>query len=267
MDRKNQSLIGRLRPRRLAALLGTFLSVLLSTAFAGKEGISLHRLTGPIYLVVDDHYVTTNSLVYIGPSSVTVIGATWTPDTARILAGKIKRLTNRPIREVIDTSPDPEWSGGNGYWKSIGAKILAIDVTAENLKDHWGSTVEACRKNHPDYPELPLVLPTQTYSGEFELQAGHVRAFYLGPSHTRADIFVYFPKEKVLDAGSILKEQLGNMAKADVREYPNTLHKLQDLHLDIRTIISGHWSPVHGPELVDHYLQLLALNHEQSRGS
>jgi hypothetical protein len=52
-----------------------------------------------------------------------------------------------------------------------------------------------------------------------------VRGFYLGPSHTQADIFVYFPKEKVLDAGSILKEQLGNMAKADVVEYPRTARR------------------------------------------
>jgi metallo-beta-lactamase class B len=197
------------------------LSVAFSTALAGDaEMISLHRLAGPIYLVEDDHYVTTNSLVYIGPTSVTVIGATWTPDTARILGEKIEELTKRPIREVIDTSPDPEWSGGNGYWKSIGAQILAVDVTADFLRDHWKSIVAAARKNHPEYPEVPLVLPTQTYPGEFELQDGHVRAFYLGPSHTPADIFVYFPKEKVLDAGSILKEQLGNMAKADVREYP-----------------------------------------------
>jgi metallo-beta-lactamase class B len=87
--------------------------------------------------------------------------------------------------------------------------------------------------------------------------------FYLGPSHTAGDIFVYFPKEKVLDAGSILKEQLGNMAKANLREYPKTLRKLQALHLEIETIISGHWSPVHGPDLVDRYLQLLNLYEQE----
>ena len=47
------------------------------------------------------------------------------------------------------------------------------------------------------------------------------------------------------------------MAKANIKEYPKTLHKLQALHLNIDTIISGHWSPLHGPELLDHYLQLL----------
>jgi len=50
------------------------------------------------------------------------------------------------------------------------------------------------------------------------------------------------------------------MAKADVKEYPTTLNRLKALGLPIRTIISGHWSAVHGPELVDHYLDLLEKN-------
>jgi metallo-beta-lactamase class B len=64
---------------------------------------------------------------------------------------------------------------------------------------------------------------------------------------------VYFPEQKVLDAGSILKEQVGNLASANLDEYPKTLEKLKALHLDVRTIIAGHWSPVHGPELIDLY--------------
>ena len=82
--------------------------------------------------------------------------------------------------------------------------------------------------------------------------------FYLGPSHTDADIFVYFPDEQVLNAGSILKPFLGNMAKANLAAYPGTLSKLQSLQLPIRMIIAGHWSPVHGPDLIDRYLDMLA---------
>lgn len=109
-----------------AALLASFSSVAHSTALGDDEGISLHRLRGPIYLVEDNHYVTTNSLVYVGPSSVTVIGATWTPDTARILAEKIKHVTNRPIREVIDTSPEPEWSLNLDYTTIVAGHWSAI---------------------------------------------------------------------------------------------------------------------------------------------
>jgi hypothetical protein len=71
------------------------------------------HLNGPIYFVEDLNYIATNYVIYVGETSVTVIGATWTPGTSEKLAEKIKRVTSKPITEVIDTSPDPEWSGGN----------------------------------------------------------------------------------------------------------------------------------------------------------
>lgn len=47
------------------------------------------------------------------------------------------------------------------------------------------------------------------------------------------------------------------MANANLPEYRETLGKLLKLHLDIQTVISGQWSAVHGPDLIDHYLDLL----------
>lgn len=152
---------------------------------------------------------------------------------------------------------NPGYVGGNAYWKSIGARIVSTKLTYDLLQSDWTKVGDFVRKHYPDYPRLPLVLPTTTYSGSFSLQGGRIEALYLGPSHTPDDIFVYFPDEKVLYAGGILKEHLGNMAFADVGEYQRTLHKLQQLHLDIATIISGHWSAVHGPELIDRYLAML----------
>jgi metallo-beta-lactamase class B len=239
----------------MVAAVGTGLS---SKAAALPATISVEWLTGDLYLVEDSHFVSTNSLIYIGPKQVTVVGATWTPDTAKELASRIGKLTPLPIREVIDTSPDPEWAGGNAYWRSIGAEIVTAQVTCDALARTWEATVKDTQTRRPTYPNLPLVAPTRCYGDEFSLQGGKIRVFYLGPSHTTADLFVYFPREQVLDAGSILKPFLGNLAKADVREYPITLRKLQRLRLPIRMIIAGHWSAVHGPDLVEHYLDLLA---------
>lgn len=219
--------------------------------------MSVSWLTGALYLVEDDHFVATNSLVYIGKSSVTVVGATWTPDTARDLADAVRQITPLPIREAIDTSPDPEWSGGNAYWKSIGADVVAAQVTCDALARTWSATVADFQKVSAGYPTLPLVSPARCYPDRFDLQNGSIQVYYLGPSHTAADVFVYFPNEQVLDAGSILKPFLGNMAKANIQAYPVTLHKLQGLHLAIRMIVSGHWSAVHGPDLIERYLDLL----------
>jgi len=48
------------------------------------------------------------------------------------------------------------------------------------------------------------------------------------------------------------------MAGADMIEYPKTLRKLKALNLPIETIVAGHLSAVHGPELIDQYLAMLA---------
>ena len=245
----------------LLSILGA-MSVIPS-AWSAPAQLSLQRLTGPLYLVIDADYTTTNSLVYVGAESVTVVGATWTPQTARELAAQIRRVTSRPITAVIDTSPDPEWSGGNAYWKAHGAEILAVKATDDLLEATWSERDLRARRNQPGYPSLPLVAPTNVFPDHFELQNGDLRAFFLGPSHTPGDIFVYFPREQVLDAGSILKPYLGNLADADLRAYPNTLHRLQRLHLRIRMIIAGHWSAVHGPGLIDQYLRMLQELHER----
>jgi len=235
-------------------LLG--LNALVSAA--ENPRIVLTPLRGHLYVVEDYFYLKENSMVYVGDSSVTVIGATWTPETARLLADEIGKITPKPITEVIDTNYHPDRAGGNAYFRNIGAKIVSTNMTNDLLKVHWTEMVRYVQKGFPSYPTLPLVAPDKTFAGNFELQDGGVRAIYLGPSHTPDGIFVFFPKEKALYGNCILKEQLGNLDFADLTEYAKTLQKLKQLNLGFTTIVAGHWSPLHGPELIDQYLQLLS---------
>jgi metallo-beta-lactamase class B len=234
----------------------------ISVGRATEPTVSLYPVSGAVYVLEDSHFAKTNYAVYIGAESVTVVGAGWSPDVAKLLAQKIMGITDKPIRDVILPDHDPEYAGGISYWESSGANVVSTALTAETLKSDWTKAVDFTRKHFPDYPNLPLVLPTKTCGPDFTLENGNVRGVYLGPSHNVDDIFVYFPKERILYAGSILKEHLGNLAFANLVEYPKTLQKLQALHLDIDKIISGHWSAVHGPELIDQYLVMLKEHSE-----
>jgi metallo-beta-lactamase class B len=239
-------------------------SLLFSTsvAKATEGGISMYPLIGSVYVAEDSHYAKTNYAVYIGAGSVTVIGAGWSPDTAELLAKEIRNVTDKPIRNVILPDHDPEYTGGSAYWKRIGATITSTELTEAVLKREWDKTGEFTRKHFPTYPSLPLVLPTKTCKNDFTLENGAIHGFYLGPSHNEDDIFVYFPKEKVLYAGSILKEHLGNLVFANLEQYPKTLVRLRQLGLQIDKIISGHWSAVHGPDLIERYLAMLKEHSE-----
>ncbi len=243
----------------LVILVGCFLTV--ASARAADPAVLLTHLRGNVYVVEDTFYTRENSAVYIGTDHVTVIGATWTPDTAKLLVGEISKVTKKPVTEVIDTNYHPDRAGGNAYFKSIGAKVISTEMTRDLMKSGWDDVVAGTHKSIPDYPVLPAALPDMTYPGDFTLQDGRVKAIYLGPSHTPDGIFVYFPEEKILYGGCILKEQLGSLAYANIDEYPKTLRKLQQLNLGFTTIIAGHYSPVHGPELIDQYLGLLGQAH------
>jgi metallo-beta-lactamase class B len=241
----------------MKSFVATIVLLSICTARATEPSVSIYPLIGPIYVAEDSHYAKTNYLVYIGTSSVTVLGAGWSPDTAEMLAQEIRKVTDKPVNDVILPDHDPEYAGGSSYWKGIGANIISTELTEQVLKRDWAKAVDFTRKYFPTYPRVPLVLPTTIYKTDFTLENGDMHGFYLGPSHNADDIFVYFPKEKVLYAGSILKERLGNLAFANLEEYPKTLQKLQQLHLNIDRIVSGHWSAVHGPELIDQYLTML----------
>jgi metallo-beta-lactamase class B len=254
------------RQKRNATFMGNVVAFALllwcTLAHAATPELTISHLVGGIYIVEDSYYSKENSVVYIGADVVTVIGATWTPETAARLAEKIRTVSEKPITEVVNTNYHPDRAGGNGYWKRLGAQIISTQMTYDLFKSDWTKVVEWTRSGIPDYPQLPVVLPTKTYPGDFELQGGRIKALYLGPSHTPDGIFIYFPEEKVLYGGCILKEQLGNLSFADVAEYPKTLQKLKQLHLEIDTIIAGHWSAVHGPDLLDRYLEFLNKNAE-----
>jgi len=153
--------------------------------FAADPTVVLTPLQGHLYVVEDSFYLKENSMVYVGDSFVTVVGATWTPETAKLLVAEIKKVTPKPITEVIDTNYHPDRAGGNAYFKGIGAKIISTKLTSDLLMKHWDEMVRYVQKGAPSYPTLPLVLPDKTFAGDFELQRGGVKAIYLVPRTRR----------------------------------------------------------------------------------
>ena len=219
--------------------------------------LSLKHLKGPLYVVEDDYFYKENSMVYVGEKYITIIGATWTSDTALLLDKELKKISKKPIKEVINTNYHPDRAGGNDYWKKIGAKIISTQMTYDLMKSDWDNSVEFTKKSIPDYPRMPLSLPDKVYKNDIVLQNGAIKSIYTGPSHTHDGIFVYFPKEEVLYGNCIIKEKLGNLSFADVKEYPKTIEKLKNLNLKITQVIGGHDGAIHGPELIDSYKKLI----------
>ena len=217
--------------------------------------VDLVKLTDHIYVVEDSFYYPENSAVYIGEKEVTVISATWTPETARLLVEKVRQITAKPITAVIDTHFHLDRIGGNPYFKQIGAKIIGSKKTSELMKKNWDERLTGAQKDYENFPQIPLVPPDVTFDDKYDLENGKIQIRYFGASHTEDDTVVYFPDEEILFGDCVLKEKLGYLGDANLVEYPKTLEKIKKLK--IKKIIAGHWQAVHGPELIDEDLELL----------
>lgn len=237
--------------------------ILVASQFIGASAfattppghLELIKVTDHIYVAEDYFYYRENSAVYIGDKDVTVISATWTPETAKLLVNKVRQITKKPIKAVIDTHYHLDRVGGNSYFKSIGAQVIASKMTSALMKENWESGLKSAQKDYPGFPLIPLVSPDITFGDKYELEGGKIQVLYFGPSHTKDDLVVYFPEEQVLFGDCMLKEKLGYLGDANLTEYPKTLERVKKLK--IKTIIAGHWSSIHGPELIDQVLELL----------
>src|SRR6266852_2176931 len=76
-------------------------AILIAGTAVGDPTITLTHLRGNVYVVQEDYPLSDeNAAVYVGKDFVTVVGATFSPESARLLAGEIAKVTSRPIREV-----------------------------------------------------------------------------------------------------------------------------------------------------------------------
>jgi metallo-beta-lactamase class B len=181
---------------RVGIVTAALLLAPIASINAGEPAVSIYALKGSLYIAEDSHYAKTNYVVYLGAKSVTVVGAGWSPETAELLAQELGKITDKPIENVIIPDHDPEYAGGIAYWKRIGANVVATETTERALRTEWPKATEFTRKHFPTYPNVPLELPTNIYERDFELENGHIRAFYLGPRTTpMTSSFIFQRKE------------------------------------------------------------------------
>ncbi|MCS7081972.1 MAG: MBL fold metallo-hydrolase [Bacteroidetes bacterium] len=88
--------------------------------------------------------------------------------------------------------------------------------------------------------QLELKLPDLTFDRSLRLWLGGrpIDVLYFGEGHTRGDVFVYLPQEKVLITGDMLVGGLPFMRDATPLAWASTLEQVG--RLEIRTIIPGH---------------------------
>lgn len=99
------------------------------------------------------------------------------------------------------------------------------------------------------------------HSAVFRIGGVEMEVYFPGEGHTTDNMTVWFPGERALFAGCLVKSVssagIGNVAEANLGEWPNTLDRLLAKYAEAVTVIPGHgeWG---GLNLIAHTRGLLS---------
>jgi cyclase len=221
-----------------------------------------------------------NTTLIINETDVVVVDGGSTPLTARRVIAALKKLTDKPVRVLINTHWHYDHFFGNQEYAAAfpGVEILshplarqdmlerasaAVHLPSERLaameaalksgRDAQGAPLsESERQKDADYlvreaelTHFRLTLPTLTVEHELVLRRGQreICVSYLGRGHTNADLVVLLPQEKVLVTGDLIVIPISSGFGCFPREWAQTMRRLDAL--DFATLIPGHGDVQH----------------------
>ena len=193
--------------------------------------------------VKDDLFVIYNDLV---PGNTTVLvtnqGLILVDNKFEIdfdnLMAQIRKLSNQPVRYVINTHYHGDHSGGNPKMQAQNVQVVASERARRKMVE----------TNQPGAPNVTLEETVRLYLGGKRVEVHH-----FGRAHTDGDVVAYFPDHRVVAMGDMFTVGDGLPPLVDypgggsTREWPRSLDGA--LALDFDTAIPGHGKPATKAEL------------------
>jgi len=140
-----------------------------------------------------------DSLILVGDDGVLLVDTSVAPMGDKIKAA-IAKVSNKPIRVIINTHAHADHFGANETLARAGATIVAHDKLRERMARGFTAFNQAIP------PSAPAALPTVTYADAMTLHVDGetVQLFHPPNAHTDSDTLVYFKRANVIHASGTI---------------------------------------------------------------
>lgn len=149
-----------------------------------------------------------NNLSFIVTSDGVVVingGASW--KLAEALHDEIRKITEQPVKLVINENGQGHSMLGNSYWAAEKVPILAQQEAVADFLDVQGPAgLTALQGYAKENAEGTIIVePTETFADRKEIKMGDtlIEVLHLGPAHSPGDTQVWLPNQKILISGDI----------------------------------------------------------------
>jgi metallo-beta-lactamase class B len=187
--------------------------------------IWLHTTTARI---PGDYIFPANGLIIERPTGSLIIDTGYLPEQAEILLQWSKTSLSAPITSALATHFHNDRTGGIAGLKKHGVRTLAYPLTCKLAVEH----------------QLPVPEPIKDFGANRFRLDDSCELFFPGAGHTRDNVVVWIPRQRVLFGGCLLKSVssggLGNIDDAVVAEWSESVRRMQIQYPNPSTTIPGH---------------------------
>jgi cyclase len=189
--------------------------------------LDLVKIKDDLYVIHND-FVPGNSTALVTDEGVVLVDDKFEVDFNNIVA-ELKKVTDKPVRYVINTHHHGDHSGGNAKMQQMNVQVVASEQARQNMVDG----------------KLPG-LPTMAFERHAHIYLGgkNVELYHFGRAHTNGDVVVYFPAHRTLAAGDMFTfgdatpQLIDYAGGGSAKEWTSTLDSV--LQLDFDTVVPGH---------------------------
>jgi glyoxylase-like metal-dependent hydrolase (beta-lactamase superfamily II) len=243
------------------------------------------KVTDGVYLFSTKPYgdvgLDGNSIAITSPAGVLVFDTNGTPAAASAVLDGIQKLTDRPVRYVVNSHWHwDHWYGTETYLKAFPeVQVVSHEKTREmmmgpalafnepGISRDLPNYLDALAKKAETTPSLqPLleedrffleqkrsvhhVFPTTTFSDRLNIDLGgrEVQVLHYDRAVTPGDAFLYLPKEKIVITGDLLVNPVSFALSCYPSGWLRSLEKIDAL--DATVIVPGHGMPLHDKTLL-----------------
>ena len=174
---------------------------------------------------------------------VVIIDTLMTRTLAERLLAEAARVTDKPVRYVVNT----HWHGDHLFGNALmpEAPIIAHDTCREDLFTEWTPHREFLRDLYPamyaEWSDLPQTPPNLTFSDSLTIHLGPrpIELRFFGKAHTRGDVAVHLPTEGVLFAGDLsFHKYIPNARDGFPQQWASAVRAVEQV--DCGVVVPGH---------------------------
>jgi glyoxylase-like metal-dependent hydrolase (beta-lactamase superfamily II) len=165
-----------------------------------KVEIKVSKVSGNIYMLEGQGG---NIAASVGEDGVVIVDDEFAPLAEKIQAAlKNLKITDKPVRFVINTHYHGDHTGGNPPFANSGSTVIAQDNVRKRLLS-GGTAGNGGSLKMEVKPAEKAALPIITFEHDLtvHLNGEDIRALHFPAGHTDGDAIIFFPKANVVHMG------------------------------------------------------------------